>query len=230
MRRHDWTGFGALAAFIVSVIALACGSLGWAFVWFVMSAGAALLTRYWSVKYPAPMPHLLRWTLLVPRGTHSPDHLKQILEPHGGERILEIGPGVGIHSLPVASAVAPDGQLDVLDVQQAMLDDVLRKASQAGIANITAKQADAQKLPYGDQVFDAAYLIGVLGEIPDGRATLRELRRVLKPNGRLVVGEVFFDPDFIALGSLTDRTREAGFAYERKVGGALTYLARFRPA
>jgi SAM-dependent methyltransferase len=229
MRRHDWTGFAALAALIASVVELARGSGGWAAAWFVVGAGAALLTRYWSLKYPAPMPHLLRWTLLVPRGNHSPDHLRRILEPRNGERMLEIGPGIGIHSLPVASALAPDGVLDVLDVQPEMLDDLTRRANSAGISNITAKQGDAQELPYDDGTFDAAYLVGVLGEMPDGNAALRELRRVLKPHGRLVVGEIFFDPDFVRLGSLTERTRDAGFLFERKLGGSLSYLARFRP-
>jgi SAM-dependent methyltransferase len=118
--------------------------------------------------------------------------------------MLEIGPGVGIYSLPSASQLAPGGSLDVFDVQQAMLDDVVRSARAAGIDNIVAQQGDAQKLPYQDQAFDAGYLVGVLGEIPDGGAALRELRRVLKPTGRLVVGEVIFDPDFVSFGSLVE--------------------------
>jgi len=145
------------------------------------------------------MPHLLRWTLLVPRGNHSPEHLQRILQPRSGERILEIGPGIGIHACPVALSLAPNGTLDVLDVQQEMPDDVIRRASEAGITHIAAKQGDAQTLPYADGTFDGAYLVGVLGEIPDGRAALRGLRRVLKPSGRIVVGEIFFDPDFVAI-------------------------------
>jgi ubiquinone/menaquinone biosynthesis C-methylase UbiE len=74
-----------------------------------------------------------------------------------------------------------------------MLDDVMSRARTQGITNIRA----ARGLPYGDGTFDAAYLVGVLGEIPDEPTALRELRRVLKPNGRLVIGEVFFDPDFV---------------------------------
>jgi len=89
---------------------------------------------------------------------------------------------------------------------------------------------DAQRLPYRDAAFDAAYLVGVLGEVPDEHAALQELRRVLKPTGRLVVGEVAFDPDFVTFGSLRERTGRAGFVFERKLGGSLSYLARFRPA
>src|SRR5207249_758970 len=98
---------------------------GWALACFAVAGGAAVLTRYWSRTHPGPMPHLLRWTLYVPRGNQSSEHLKRILEPRSGERILEIGPGIGIHALPVASSLARGGTLDVLDVQQAMLDDLM---------------------------------------------------------------------------------------------------------
>ena len=230
MRLHDWTGFAALGAAIASLVELFRGDLTYALVWFLVAAPLGLLTRYWSQTYPGPMPHVLRWTLFVPRGNHSPRHLKQILEPRSGERLLEIGPGVGIHSIPIASSLAPGGTLDVLDVQQKMLDDLMRRSADAGVANITAKLGDARKLPYPDGSFDGAYLVGVLGEIPGEDQALRELRRVLKPNGRLAVGEVIFDPDYVPFGALRDRMGRAGFAFERKLGNAFSYLARFRPA
>ena len=50
----------------------------------------------------------------------------------------------------------------------------------------------------------------MLGEIPDPEAALGELRRVLKPAGRLVVGEIFIDPDFPRLAWLVRRARAAG--------------------
>jgi ubiquinone/menaquinone biosynthesis C-methylase UbiE len=117
--------------------------------------------------------------------------------------------------------------LDVLDVQQEMLDAVVRRARAAGITNIASRQGDAAHLPYADQTFDGAYLITVLGEIPDGDSALRELARVLKPTGRLVIGELFVDPDFVSLRTLRARAEQAGFVFSRKVGSTLAYLARF---
>jgi len=64
--------------------------------------------------------------------------------------------------------------------------------------NITPTRSDARELPYEDDSFDAAYLVAVLGEIPDQNAALRELARVLKPGGRLVVGELVGDPPALA--------------------------------
>jgi SAM-dependent methyltransferase len=228
MRFPDWSGFAALGAGVLTLVEVARGDSTWALGWFLAAAGLGIVTRYWSVKHPAPMPHRLRWTLSVPRGNHSPEHLHRILQPRSGERILEIGPGIGIHACPVALSLAPNGTLDVVDVQREMLDDVLRRASEAGITLITAKLGEAQQLPYPDGVFDGAYLVGVLGEIPDGQTALLELRRVLKPGGRLVIGEVFFDPDFVRFGSLKGRAERACFSFESRLGGSFSYLARFR--
>ena len=174
------------------------------------------------------MPHALRWVLFLPRGPHSAANLQHILQPRGGERVLEIGPGVGIHSIPIAAALAPDGVLEALDAQPKMLADLSRRAAAAGVHNVTATPGDAQHLPYPDRAFDAAYLIGVLGEIPDRTAALRELHRVLKPKGRLVVGEVVLDPDYVPLGTLRKLAAEAGFVFERHRGPWFSYFARFR--
>lgn len=176
------------------------------------------------------MPYFMRWVLLVPRGPHSPRHIKRILQPRSGERILEIGPGVGVHALSIAASLIPNGVLDVLDVQQEMLDDLKRRAASRGLTNIVPRQGDAQKLPYHDHAFDAAYLIAVLGEVPDAVVALRELRRVLKPDGRLLIGEVLIDPDFISLRVLQKMAKDAGFLFERQVGSSIAYRAMFCPA
>ena len=229
MRIPDWLSFGLLGTLALTFVEVARGHWRWALGWWLATVALSFVVRYWSVKYPAPMPYLLRWGLLVPRGGHSPKHLHRILQPQSGERLLEIGPGIGINTLPIASSLAPNGTLDILDLQQEMLDHVMRRASAAGITQITPRLGDAQELPYPDAAFDGAYLVGVLGEIPDGRAALRELRRVLKPTGRLIVGEVLFDPDFVFFGSLKKRAEDASFAFEDRLGGPLTYLSRFRP-
>lgn len=107
--------------------------------------------------------------------------------------------------------------------------DLMRRAAGRGLTNIVPRQGDAQRLPYLDHGFDAAYLISVLGEIPDPVAALRELRRVLKPEGRLVVGEVVIDPDFVSLPALEENAEKAGFALARSAGPRCAYLAVLRP-
>src|SRR5439155_23842819 len=111
---------------------------------------------------------------------------------------------------------------------QEMLHHTIRRARGRGLGNVNQTQGDAQRLPYADDAFDAAILITVLGEIPARDAALREVARVLKPGGRLVVGELFGDPHYVTLGSLQRGTEAAGLRFERRVGPKLGYFARFR--
>ena len=230
MKRQAWALLISAIAAVLTLAALARADLVWAGAWglvAVVSFGAA---RAWNRRSPEPFPYALRWLLLLPRPGHSPRVLKRILQPRRGEYLLEVGPGIGVHALPIASSLVPGGILAAVDLQRPMLVDLVRRADQHTITNVVSTQADATRLPYADHSFDGAYLIGVLGEIPDQAAALRELRRVVKPQGRLVIGEICVDPDFVSLRSLRAHAREAGFAFESERGSSFAYLARFRPA
>ena len=185
--------------------------------------GAAL----WWRKHPSACPYGQRFWIEAPHPLITRARLREILDPQAAERLLEIGPGTGYYSLPVAEWLGPDGDLEVLDLQREMLDHTLRRARKHGITNITASQGDARALPYAEDTFDAAYLTTVLGEIPDQDAALRELRRVLRPSGRLVVGELFGDPHWVSPSALRHRAEVAGFRFQRRSGSFLGYFARF---
>jgi SAM-dependent methyltransferase len=186
-------------------------------------AGAAL----WWRRNPSACPYGQRWAVEIPHPFVTLERLREILEVTPGERILEVGPGTGYYTLDVAEW-AGDGAVDVFDLQQEMLDHTMRAASERGIDNITATQGDARRLPYDDASFDAAFLVTVLGEIPDQDAALRELTRVVKPGGRVVIGELMGDPHYVTLGSMRLRAAGAGLEFERRVGNALGFFARFR--
>ena len=147
-------------------------------------AGAAL----WWRKNPSACPYGQRFWVEAPHPLITRARLREILDPKPGERILEVGPGTGYYTLDVAEWVKPDGRVDILDLQQEMLDHTMRRAAERGLTNVTPTQSDATAMPYEDATYDAAYLTTVLGEIPDQDAALRELARVLRPGGRLVVG------------------------------------------
>jgi ubiquinone/menaquinone biosynthesis C-methylase UbiE len=164
----------------------------------------------------------------LPRPFLTRARLRGILTTQPGERVLEIGPGTGYYSLRVAEWLRPGGTLYVLDIQQQMLDHLMRRAKERGVENIVPTTADARDLPYPDDNFDAAYLTLVLGEIPDQDAALSELRRVLKPGGHLVVGEMFPDFHMVTFRTLQKRAEAVGFRFERRLGSALGYFARFR--
>jgi SAM-dependent methyltransferase len=193
-------------------------------------AGVATVAgAWWARTHPSACPYSQRW-LLGRRPLITRERLLDVLSPEPAERILEIGPGTGFYSLPVAEKLE-GGALAIFDVQQQMLDHVMREAAGVGVSNIEPALGDAAALPYPDAAFDGAFLVTVLGEIPDPDAALRELRRVLKPAGRLVVGELALgDPHFVAPGKLRERALAAGFSLDRQVGPGVGYFARFTPA
>jgi len=229
MRPQDYAFFAGLASVVGSIVLAARGHAMPA-----VGASAVLgVALMWashpiSRRYHGPMPAWCRWGLLHPRPLVGPANLTRLLDPHPGERIFELGPGIGVHALPVATALAPGGSLCVRDVQQAMLDHLARRAARAGVRNIEATAGDGESLPYAPATFDGAYLIDVLGEVPDARRVLAELRRTLKAGGRLVIGEYFLDPDFVGFRRLVTMAEEAGFSLDGWRGTRLLYLARFR--
>ena len=192
--------------------------------------GAVAVVAYalWWRKNPSACPYALRFFVELPHPFITRRRLREILAPRPGGRVLEVGPGTGYYDLHTARWLQPGGTLEVLDLQQEMLDHTLGRAHRRGITNILATRGDAQALPYPDGAFDAAYLTVVLGEVPDQYAALRELGRVLKPGGRLVVGEVFPDFHMVPFGALKERAEAAGFIFERRIGGPLGYFASFR--
>ena len=181
----------------------------------------------WWRKHPSACPYGQRFWLEPPHPLITRRRLRDVLAPRPGERLLEVGPGTGYYSLDVAGWIAPGGRLDIVDVQQQMLEHTMRRARERGLENIEPTRGDAQRLPYRDATFDAAFVTAVLGEIPDQDAALRELTRVLKPGGRLVVGELFGDPHWVSPKNLRKRAERAGLTFARRSGTPLGYFAAF---
>ena len=185
-------------------------------------AGAAL----WWRRNPSACPYNQRFWVQAPHPGITRKRLMEALTLAPGERVLEIGPGTGYYTFDIAAAL-PEGQVDILDVQQRMLEHVMREANRRGVTNVRPTLADARNLPFQDDSFDAAVLVTVLGEIPDQEQALSEVARVLRPGGRLVVGELFGDPHMVTSGKLRDRARGAGLDFERRLGNPLAFFERF---
>ena len=189
-------------------------------------AGLAGVAVWWRAN-PSACPYSQRFWVEAPHPLITRRRLLELLAPKPGERILEIGPGTGYYTLDVAERISPGGALDILDLQQEMLDHTMRRAAERGLDNVTPRQGDARSLPYDNESFDAAFLVTVLGEIPDPDAALGELARVLKPGGRLLDGELFGDPHWVSPKALRRRAKAAGLLFERRLGTAPGYFARF---
>ena len=123
-------------------------------------------------------------------GTGNPFSLGP-LEP--GDNVVDVGCGAGIDSLIAAKMVGAAGRVIGVDMTPEMLAKARAAAQQAETANVEFKQGLAEALPVKDSWADVVISNGVLNLFPDKLAALREIARVLKPGGRLQVGDILVD-------------------------------------
>lgn len=194
-----------------------------------LAGGATLAAALWWRKNPSACPYGQRFWVEAPHPIITRERLRAVLRPQPGERVLEIGPGTGYYTFDLAEWLRPGGTVEIFDLQQEFLDHVMRGAAERGIEDVVPTQGDATALPYEAGSIDAVVLTAVLGEIPDRAAALTEIRRVLRPEGRLVVGELVGDPHFTTLASLKRQAAAAGLSMEESSGNWLGYFARLRP-
>jgi SAM-dependent methyltransferase len=120
-------------------------------------------------------------------GTGNPFSLGK-LRP--GERVVDVGSGAGIDSLIAARLVGPAGRVIGVDMTAAMLNKANRAASEVELRNVEFRKGLAEALPVPDGWADVVISNGVLNLMPDKSAALKEMARVLKPTGRLQIGDI----------------------------------------
>lgn len=104
-----------------------------------------------------------------------------------GKRVLEIGCGTGVVSRAIARRVGPGGSVLALDPSPIFLSQAEELARAAGIENLTFQAADARDLDLPDGAFDVAVAVTVLCHVPGRDRVLRELRRVVRPGGQVLI-------------------------------------------
>ena len=120
-------------------------------------------------------------------GTGNPFSMGE-LKP--GERVVDVGCGAGIDSFIASRMVTPTGQVIGIDMTLAMLDKAKASASAVGIDNVDFRQGYGEALPVSDGWADVIISNGVLNLMPDKPAALAGMARVLKPDGRLQIGDI----------------------------------------
>lgn len=114
----------------------------------------------------------------------------QLANAQNGQHVLAVACGTGRGMIELAQAVGPSGRVDALDLSEQMLEQARVKSEKSGLTDrIHFKQGNAKELPYPDDVFDIVYNGYMLDLIPlDGfEPILKEMQRVLKPGGKLVL-------------------------------------------
>lgn len=123
-------------------------------------------------------------------GTGNPFSLGPI---HPGDTLVDIGSGAGFDSLIASRLVGPAGRVIGFDMTAEMLTKARAGAAAMGATNVEFREGLAEALPLPDDFADVVISNGVLNMMLDKAATLAEWRRVLKPGGRLQVGDILVE-------------------------------------
>lgn len=125
-------------------------------------------------------------------GTGNPFSLGRLAE---GERVVDVGSGGGIDSLIAAGMVGPSGRVIGIDMTPEMLGRARRAAREAALENVEFREGFMEALPIEDGWADAIISNGVLNLTPDKASVLGEMMRVLKPGGRLQIGDILVEKE-----------------------------------
>lgn len=110
--------------------------------------------------------------------------------PRAGERVVDVGCGAGLDSLIAARAVGKTGRVVGVDMTEEMLEKARSSAARAGVTNGEFRKGYAEALPAPDGWADLVISNGVVNLSPDKAQVFSEIHRVLRPGGRLQIGDI----------------------------------------
>jgi ubiquinone/menaquinone biosynthesis C-methylase UbiE len=114
--------------------------------------------------------------------------VREAIAARSGERVADVGCGAAFYVAELSDEVGRDGSIVGVDSSESMLALAERRC--ASLRNVSFHTGDATALPVQDADFDCAFSVQVLEYVPDTAAALAELRRVLRPGGRVVIWDV----------------------------------------
>ncbi len=131
-----------------------------------------------------------------------------------GEAVVDLGSGGGFDAFLARQAVGPEGRVIGVDMTPAMLERARGNAAKAGFTNVEFREGRLEALPVESASVDAVTSNCVLNLVPDKGSVFREIARVLKPGGRLVVSDIILD------GALPEALAQDVYAYVGCISGA----------
>jgi arsenite methyltransferase len=107
-----------------------------------------------------------------------------------GETVLDLGCGAGTDLLIAAQMVGPSGRAIGIDITPSMVERARQSAAEMGLANVEVNHGAIEQLPLPDESVDVVISNGVIDLVPDKDAVFTEIKRVLKPGGRVQLADV----------------------------------------
>ncbi len=142
--------------------------------------------------------------------------------------LLEIGPGRGEYTKSIAKKV-PNGKLYAVDISEEVIRRLKEKIEKARITNLFPVLGNVYDLKdFPNEYFDRVYSISAFPEIPDHVKALKEMARVLKPDGIIVFSEIWIDPDFPMRSTERKWAQEAGLELKAEYGHWYQYQFHFK--
>ena len=107
-----------------------------------------------------------------------------------GATVVDIGCGAGTDLLLAAMHVGAQGRAIGVDMTEAMRNRARQGAAGCGLAHVDVREGEATALPVDSETVDVVISNGVLNLVADKRAAISEIRRILKPGGRLQLADI----------------------------------------
>lgn len=120
-------------------------------------------------------------------GTGNPFSLGEI---HAGDHVVDVGSGGGFDSLIAGTKVGVQGRVIGVDMTAEMLEKARGAKADLGLSEVEFREGFAESLPVEDDWADVVISNGVVNLCPDKSAVFAEMRRVLKPGGRIQIGDI----------------------------------------